>query len=199
MASELEELGTEVLQMSDMDIEDQKKHVRAPKEHIETQTMPDSKTTVSPEPKKGRNDKDTGKHSGKALFQDISLTRENRKQVMPEGHTTVSPKPTVVQNEVATGTLLATAVINKPILMNDTQKAPPSTMASEQMEEQISAQASLDNSHAKTQVATSMEQTATKSIAETSIPNTMTDEANVGSVSTKKMSTTRNHSTKGGN
>jgi len=52
MASEWEESGTEVLQMSDMDIEEQKKHARAPKEQDEQMAMPDSKTTASPEPKK---------------------------------------------------------------------------------------------------------------------------------------------------
>jgi len=55
---------------------------------------------------------------------------------MPEGKTTVSSKPMEVQIEEATGTLLGAVVINKPILINKTQKAPPSTKAPEQMEEQ---------------------------------------------------------------
>ncbi len=87
MASEWEESGTEVLQMLDMDIEEQKKHARAPKEQDEQMAMPDSKTSASPEPKKGQNDAEAGKLCGKVLFQDKSLNNNTEKQVTPDEDT----------------------------------------------------------------------------------------------------------------
>jgi len=71
----------------------------------------------------------------------------------------------VQNNKADTGTLPAAAILNEPTLITDTQKAPPSTKALEQMEEQPSAQASSDNSQVTMQAATSTEQTSTQSTA----------------------------------
>jgi len=134
---------------SDMDIEDEKKRARAPRQNVpdQSQTTPDGKDTASPEQKKLRNEPALHQHNPKALFKDLKkpagvshiqdtmdagYIEDNRKEAMAgtPAEASTSMENVEVKENTSTSTL-TTATLNTTPTTTDEVPQEGATQASE--------------------------------------------------------------------